>query len=70
MVLPIVKNATMKLTIIGLFLICGMSITGCLRTQPKVKETRVWWGSREEVCSFLNSPEAKSERWFVQALGE
>ena len=48
-----------------------MSLTGCLKTPAIVtKETRVWWGNKEQVCEFLNTPEAKADRWLVQALGE
>lgn len=50
-----------------------MSLTGCWKTKPPIKEdpaVAVFWGTKEECKSFLDSPEAKSARWFMQSLGD
>ena len=39
-------------------------------TIPIVKEQRVYWGNKEEVKTFLDSPKAMAERWFIQAVGD
>jgi len=36
--------------------------------KKELKEISVWWGSKEEIKTFLDSPQAKSKRWMVQAL--
>ena len=49
-------------------------ISGCqTQKQPVpvvIKEQRVFWGNKDEIKIFLDSPKAQSERWFVQALGD
>ena len=47
-----------------------LNLTACSRTKKESKEVRSWWGSKEQICEFLNTPEAKAERWLVEALGE
>lgn len=54
----------------SLLLSVSLTLISCVRTQPKTKEVKVWWGSREEIKTFLDSDKAKAERWFIQALGE
>ena len=46
-----------------------MLMQGCSRTKKAI-EIKAWWGSKEEIKSFLDSDKAKAERWFIQALGE
>ncbi len=29
---------------------------------------QVWWGNKEEIIAFLNSPDAVAERWFIQDI--
>ena len=44
---------------------------GCIK-EPKVieeKEVKIFWGKKEEIKLFLDSPNAKSERWLIEALG-
>ena len=43
---------------------------GCLKTkQPKQAEAiNVWWGSREEIKAFLDSPNAQANDWVIRAL--
>lgn len=48
------------------------TMIGCAKiTKPiEVKEVRVYWGTKADIQLFLDSPQAKSERWLVEALGE
>ena len=50
-----------------------LTLTGCssLGTpkMPTIPEKKVWWGTKTEIISFLNSAQAKSERWFIESLG-
>jgi len=47
---------------------CAMFNKGTVSTQPK--KITVWWGTKAEVKAFLDSPEAQSEKWFIQSLGD
>ena len=29
---------------------------------------QVWWGNKTEIITFLNSPDAKAEKWFIQDI--
>lgn len=31
---------------------------------------RVWWGNKDEIKDFLDSPQAQSSRWVIEAIGE
>jgi hypothetical protein len=55
-----------------LILIIPLFIFGCNKkiVIPETKEVRVYWGKKEEIKLFLDSPSAKAERWLVEALGE
>jgi len=64
----------LNLPIVLLLLIssCLICVSGC-KTSPatnEIKEIRVWWGNKEEIKIFLDSPQAKAKRWLVEALGE
>jgi len=41
-----------------------------MQHKTKVKEVKVWWGSKGEIINFLNSDKAQATRWMVQSLGE
>lgn len=69
MVKRFAKNATIRLTIICLFLICGMSILGCSRTKP-IKEQKSFWGDKDKCVEFLQGEKAQAERYLVEAIGE
>ena len=58
------------MTLISLLLV---SLIGCSKTVPTAKQPkaiRVWWGTKEQIVSFLETPEAQSERWIVEAIGD
>ena len=48
------------------------TLIGCVKQKEVIeeKEVRVFWGRKEEIKIFLNSPTAKAERWLIEALGE
>jgi hypothetical protein len=63
----------MKKTILILFFASLILMTGCNTTkpnvtpfQPAVKE--VWFGDKQEIKTFLDSPAATSDRWFIQSI--
>lgn len=29
---------------------------------------QVWWGSKKEIIKFLDSPEAKADKWMIQDI--
>lgn len=50
-----------------------MLLTSCSLLKPKTiepKEVRVWWGSKEQIKTFLDSPQAQANRWVCEAIGE
>ena len=30
----------------------------------------IWWGTKEEIKAFLDSPQAQANRWVVESIGE
>lgn len=49
---------------------CSTTAGGSLfNREAKVETKEVWWGTKEEIKTFLDSPQAKARRWFIQALG-
>jgi len=61
-----------KLGVLLILALILINLTGCyeIRRNKEAKEQRVFWGNKNEVIGFLNSPQAKAERWIVEALGE
>jgi len=58
--------------LIGLIIV-SVILSSCLLTHQtisKPKEQRTFWGTKQEVIEFLNSPNAQSNRWLVEALGD
>ena len=54
-------------------LMAFLFIQGCATTKPQSTPTYsgekiVWWGTKAEVKAFLDSPEAKAERWRIESL--
>lgn len=51
-----------------------MTMAGCGSLNhpapTQVKPVQSWWGTKAEIKTFLDSPEAVSERWFIQSLGQ
>ena len=48
-------------------------LTGCLKTAQaptEPKAIRVWWGNKEDIKNFMDSPSAQSLRWVVEAVGD
>jgi hypothetical protein len=35
---------------------------------PETRELRSFWGTKQEIIDFLNSPQAMAKRWLIQAL--
>ena len=66
----------MKKSLIVLWLLTSvslLSISGCVTHQTPVKEPaeiRMWWGDKESINSFLESPNAKAKKWLLEAIGE
>ena len=63
----------MKNMLIAGVIIVFLFLQGCATTKPISTPTYsgekiVWWGTKAEVVEFLNSPEAKAERWRVESL--
>lgn len=61
-----------KILIAGVVMVF-LVLQGCATTKPSSTPTYsgekiVWWGTKAEVISFLNSPEAKAERWRIESL--
>jgi len=48
-----------------------LTMIGCIKKSivMEEKENRVFWGKKEEIKLFLDSPSARSERWLIEALG-
>jgi len=65
-----IRQKSVKLIGLPLLIISLLTLGSGCKTVPQNKEIRAWWGSKEEVCQFLQKPEAKASRWMVQALGE
>jgi len=61
-----------KLTIV-LILLTSVLVSGCFKTTNSglkaTPEVRVFWGTKTEIVEFLSKPEARSERWFIQSIG-
>jgi hypothetical protein len=57
------------LSVLLLLMISSSIIMGCAKT-PRIvnSEVTVWWGNKEQIKAFLDSPQAQAERWIVQAL--
>jgi len=63
----------MKKFIIAGVLMTFLVLPGCATTKPASTPTYsgekiVWWGTKSEVITFLNSPEAKAARWRIESL--
>ena len=41
--------------------------SGCTKNKQVIKEDRVAWGTKEEICTFINGPTSLAERWTVVA---
>lgn len=64
------KKFIIVLTMSVVFLLPGCStVSSIFNRPPKVETKEVWWGTKQECIDFLNSPQAKAKRWFVQSLG-
>lgn len=63
----------MKKFAIIMILCTSVLVSGCLKTTTSglkaTPEVRVFWGTKTEVVEFLSKPEARSERWFIQSIG-
>ena len=65
----------MNKLIISLLLIATMTVSGCwfattAANRPlSMEEKRVYWGTKNQVINFLEGPQARAERWFVESLG-
>jgi hypothetical protein len=48
-----------------------MCLMGCSKTQSEIKkEARFFWGNKTEIKAFLDRPDAISERWLLEAIGQ
>jgi PBP1b-binding outer membrane lipoprotein LpoB len=51
-----------------------MFLPGCIGINHNVNKAptavNVWWGSKQEIIDFLNSPQAQANRWMVESIGE
>lgn len=60
-----------KLAVLAFLLFTTM--TGCASINnifhKKPTSTEVWWGTKQEIIDFLNSPQATKERWYIEATG-
>jgi hypothetical protein len=60
---------------IAIFLLVGMvTLPGCSMFHGKgstqVPATQAWWGTKEEIKTFLDSPQAQAKRWYIESIGE
>jgi len=65
----------MKKIFIACIFAFTLSVSGCSLLNHGVvptssKDIKAWWGTKAEIKIFLDSPDAKAERWFIQSLGE
>jgi len=61
----------MKKHLLGylLLIIVSMNLTACSQTsQGKTKEMKRFWGDKKSCIEFLQSKQAVSERWILEAL--
>jgi hypothetical protein len=60
-----------KLIVLMTFVL--LTFSGCSTLMPPkmpvIQEKKVWWGTKAEIKAFLDSPNAKAERWFIESLG-
>lgn len=66
---PILKQVSVLITLTS---VC-LTLTSCsvIKRPPKeAQEIRTWWGNKQEIVDFLNSPSAKADRWVCEAIGE
>lgn len=63
----------MKKFTIVFVLLAAVMVSGCFKTTSSglkaTPEVRVFWGTKTEIVEFLSKPEARSERWFIQSIG-
>jgi hypothetical protein len=63
----------MKKILIVIALSSSLFFTGCpLGMFKKDKPTpaiNVWWGTKSEIKTFLDGPQAQAERWLIQSMG-
>jgi hypothetical protein len=61
-----------KLVLTFIFLIAFLP--GCITTgskdQKSPNKVAIWWGTKEEVKTFLDSENAQAKRWVVESIGE
>ena len=60
-----------KIAVFAFFMITV--ITGCASINnifhKKPTSSEIWWGTKQEIIDFLNSPQATKERWYIEATG-
>jgi hypothetical protein len=61
-----------------IFIVCVLAFTillpGCgvfnhSNVPIAPKPVQVWWGTKQEIKTFLDSPEAQAKRWIVESIG-
>ena len=65
---PRLKQAS-ALLLLTLALITSISCSK-IKQPTEAPELRVYWGDKQAIKDFLDSPSAKAERWVVEALGK
>lgn len=62
------KRILLSLTFLLLF------VPGCVGINQNVNKAptavAVWWGTKEEIKIFLDSPQAQANRWMIESIGE
>lgn len=62
------KRLILTVTFLMLFL------PGCVTANKTVDKTpakvSIWWGTKEEIKTFLDSPSAQAKRWVVESIGD
>ena len=61
-----IKKLSVSLGLIAVSLI----LISCARITPKITSEPVtkYWGTKQEVINFLQSPKAAADRWLLEAL--
>jgi len=63
----------MKRIFVAIVIASSLFLSGCPGTTVKVAKptpaVNVWWGTKAEIITFLNSEKAQSDRWMIQSIG-
>ncbi len=62
----------MRKQIIIVLVAFALLVPGCSfnKNVKEAKAISIWWGTKEEIKTFLDRPEAKAKRWVVESVGE